>query len=60
MWDQSLCAIFIPVTILNVYYLKQETVSPARGLLVNPTTDSQEYTGSLFYCPFGSKALKRK
>lgn len=60
MRDQSLLAVFIPVTNLNVYYLKQGIISPAKGPLVNPTTGSQEYTGSLFYCPLGSKTLKRK
>lgn len=40
--------VLFPVTSLNVYYLKQGTVWPARSLLANPSTDSQKYAGSLF------------
>lgn len=59
MRDQNLLAIFIPCH-KECPLLKARNSMAARGLLVNPSTDLQEYTRSLFYCSTGSKALKRK
>lgn len=51
MWNQSLFAIFIPCHKPECPLLKTRNSMVAGGFLLNPSTDLQEYTGSLFYCP---------